>query len=119
MLYLAIFYLAAASSDCPGFSCKLATDHFTTGTCSYYETSHFTPMYYLTSCSDPTKPYCNFQYSANSTCTAAPVQAIIYKYPGEKCVASSNCTSQSCVNQICSGTLINNLCVSSFDCCIT
>lgn len=116
MLFFIILQYAQSALNCPGFSCKLKSDYFTENTCSYYDTSHYTPIYYLNSCSDINKPYCSFELLQNSTCKASPSLSSPLKYPGEKCLQSSDCSSLKCTDQKCTGIPQGSLCINSYDC---
>ena len=116
MILLAICWIVQANNDCAAYSCKLSTQFFSISTCSYYDNSYYTPIYYLSNCLDINQPYCSFQTGKNSTCTSAPIANNPTKYPGEKCLQSIECNSQLCIDQTCIGSIANLSCNSNYDC---
>lgn len=65
-------------------------------------------------CANPSSvPYCN---TTTLECTAIPNLAPLQSYPGEPCIAQSDCLYGTCTSQICVGQGVNGACTSHAMC---
>ncbi|CAG9330863.1 unnamed protein product [Blepharisma stoltei] len=108
MLFLSLLLFGSAAGQCPKFTCLNET---TTEKCLDYDSKSAT--YKISYC---TSDYiCPAGSSQEAFCTFnKPIYSL--RYPGEFCTWDSDCTSNSCVFNVCQGLIAPQTCINLYDC---
>lgn len=110
MLLFFTYFALVSSQLCDKYQCKLDSQEFTSSTCIMFTSG----TYYVSPCKSGTCPIS--LGSNNSTCMDSSAVSKISAYPGEKCTANANCTSDICEKGICKGSAKGQPCITVLDC---
>ena len=107
------FYDDDDQLKCYHYKCREKTQHFTPGTCIFWQDS--TNTYYLEPCTKKGESCSSANGFTNVTC-AEPTPELGTAYPGELCNKNEDCVSNHCSGGLCVGKAINEACEHTTDC---
>jgi hypothetical protein len=100
-----------SSGACPSYNCGVLNGTSIDSVCISSSSTSYT----VSKCSNSSL-YCEVPGPSQPGTCQLNYQQTYLSYPGEGCTVNANCTSNSCLNNVCQGASYQSACISDQDC---